>query len=270
VKKMQAEQIINPWVFDPSTLQAYSKNFHSTKPVRHVIIDNFLVPGVAEEIAQHFPALDSMKKHYHGINERKAETSDFVNMHRTIQQLPVHLSSKQFLDWLEALTQISALESIHDRLGYGLHQGGNNSFLDVHIDYNIHPVHQLQRKLNLILFFNHNWQAKWGGQLELWDSHVQNCVQSIDPIFNRCVIFECSEISYHGYSKISVPDSITRKSYYQYFFAPIDSGLAYHDTIFKSRPTEIASKKILTGFKEFSKNTVKKILYYAGLKRFLK
>ena len=267
---MQVEQVINPDIFLDSNLQSYSKAFQIRKPVRHVVIDNFLSADVAAKVMDNFPPMESMKKHYHGINERKAETSDFINMHPAIQQLPLYLSSQKFIDWLESMTGIRALQSIHDRLGYGLHQGGNNSFLDVHIDYNIHPVHQLHRKLNLILFFNIKWEVKWGGQLELWDSNVQNRIQSIDPIFNRCVIFECSEISYHGYSKISVPNGVTRKSYYQYFFTPIEKGLAYHDTIFKSRPDENTSKRLLTDFKEFSKNTVKKILYYARFKRFLK
>jgi hypothetical protein len=69
---------------------------------------------------------------------------------------------------------------------------------------------------------------------------------------------------------MSVPDAITRKSYYQYFFTPVERGLVYHDTIFKSRPSDKMSKRFATSLKEFTKNSVKKILYYAGLNRYLK
>jgi len=154
-------------------------------------------------------------------------------------------------------------------LGYGLHQGAHNSFLDIHIDYNLHPVKKRHRKLNFILFLNKQWEKDWGGNLELWDDKVQNCIQSISPLFNRCVIFECSEISYHGYSRISVPGDITRKSYYQYYFIPAENDISFHDTIFKSRPEESALKKLLTPTKDFLKNSAKKTLLKLGLKRFL-
>ena len=93
------------------------------------------------------------------------------------------------------VTGIPGLQTIEDRLGYGLHQGANQSFLDIHIDYNLHPLRKLYRKLNLIIFLNESWESNWGGHLELWDADVANCVQSIAPVFNRCALFECSEIS---------------------------------------------------------------------------
>ena len=267
---MQIEEIVNRKIFGEQKLLEFSNLFQNNKPIRHVVIDGFLSNQYAENFMRHFPSLENMNKHYHGINERKAETSDFGKMHEVIQKLPDYLSSIEFINWLQNLTGIESLVSIHDRLGYGLHQGGNNSFLDIHIDYNIHPVKKLQRKLNFILFFNPYWKKEWGGQLELWDNKVENCIQSIDPIFNRCVIFECSEVSYHGYNLMKVPENTTRKSYYQYFFIPTERGLVYHDTIFKSRPNDGTSKRLLTSMKEFTKNTVKRVLYYTGLERYLK
>ncbi|MEI9808493.1 MAG: 2OG-Fe(II) oxygenase [Bacteroidota bacterium] len=46
-----------------------------------------------------------------------------------------------------------------------LHQGANHSFLDIHIDYNLHPIKKLYRKLNLIIFVNEQWENGWGGHL---------------------------------------------------------------------------------------------------------
>ncbi len=108
-----------------------------------------------------------------------------------------------------------------------------------------------------------------GDNLELWDAEVKACVKSYTPVFSRCVVFECSNISYHGYSKIEVPEGITRKSCYQYYFIPAPENISFHDTIFKPKPDESSVKKIAIYSKDFSKNAIKKILVKLGWKKFL-
>jgi len=267
---MQTNGLIRPEILDDGYSKELNAAFCGNKPIRHLVIDNFLVKDIAHSIYHHFPSMEEMNTHYKGLNEKKAEHSDFTGLDESFDRLHRYLSSPQVIQWLQAVTGIDSLETINDRLGYGLHQGANHSFLDIHIDYNLHPITKLYRKLNLIIFFNEQWEAGWGGHLELWDSQVKNCIQSIVPIFNRCVIFECSDISYHGYNKINVPDGITRKSCYQYYFIPVTDTISFHDTMFKPRPQESAMKKIRTYSKDFIKNSGKKILLKLGLKRFLK
>ena len=266
---MANENIFNKFYFTEEQKGILKELFNENLPIRHVVIDDFLEQDLAKMLMDHFPSLAAMKTHYKGINEKKSEDSDFSKHHASFSTLHQQLSSPLILDWLSQLTDIDELHSIDDRLGYGLHQGGNNSFLDIHIDYNIHPLKKQSRRLNLILFFNASWETDWGGHLELWDKDVKNCIQSIAPVFNRCVIFECSNISYHGYSRIHVPEQITRKSYYQYYFTPPGKDISFHDTIFKSRPKESFAKKIATPVKEFAKNTVKRMLMKLGWKKFL-
>jgi len=266
---MEKDKLLNPDLFLTQTKHELTHQFNSKKPIRHFVIDGFLENNFAHTIYINFPAVKEMKTHYHGINEKKSEHSDFSKLDTSFSRLHDELSSRAFIEWLTEVTSIKDLETIDDRLGYGLHQGAHNSFLDIHIDYNLHPVKKRHRKLNFILFLNKQWEKDWGGNLELWDDKVQNCIQSISPLFNRCVIFECSEISYHGYSRISVPGDITRKSYYQYYFIPAENDISFHDTIFKSRPEESALKKLLTPTKDFLKNSAKKTLLKLGLKRFL-
>jgi Rps23 Pro-64 3,4-dihydroxylase Tpa1-like proline 4-hydroxylase len=257
-------------IFDEKYSKELYTAFCSNKPIRHLVIDNFLEKEIASSIFANFPSMEEMKTHYKGLNEKKAEHSDFSKLHLSFEQLHQALCSPEFISWLQHVTGIKSLETIEDRLGYGLHQGASNSFLDIHIDYNLHPIKKIYRKLNLILFINQQWENDWGGHLELWDADVKNCIQSIQPIFNRCVIFECSDISYHGYSKINVPEGVTRKSCYQYYFIPVSDNVSFHDTIFKPRPQEPLLKKIGTYTKDFTKNTAKKILLKFGMKKLLK
>jgi len=267
---MTNNNIFNPEIFNARQLGLFKQKFDSAPPFRHLVIDNFLDAVFANKMLEFFPSIQLMKTHYSGINERKAEDTNFEKLDESFADLHDSLSIAEFADFLESITGIKNLRTINDRLGYGLHQGGNGSFLDIHIDYNMHPLQKMQRRLNFLLFLNPDWDSGWGGNLELWDRDVKNCVQSISPLFNRAVIFECSEISYHGYSKMNLPHNVTRKSYYQYFFTEVIQTINYHDTVFKTRPEEPYVKKITVPVKEYLKNKTKKILLSIGLEQFLK
>ena len=242
--------------------------FNSAVPFKYLIVDNFLVPELANQIESVFPSIDLMKVKYKGLNENKTEDSCFESFDKRIQDLNSFIHSTSMRKWIGSITGLENICTINDRLGAGLHQGGNNSFLDIHIDYNIHPIQKKQRKLNLLIFLNRDWQDEWGGHLELWDK--TKCFIKILPSFNRMVLFECNEISYHGYSQISCPDSITRKSYYHYFFQPLSDGVTYHDTIFLAKDSFSFRKRALTKSKEFLKNKIKLLLYKTGLQQLLK
>ncbi len=121
--------------------------------------------------------------------------------------------------------------------------------------------------MNLLIYLNKDWKDEYGGNLELWNSDVTKLEKSYQPLFNRCVIFETNDISYHGYSKITVPEYITRKSVYAYYYTPLgDYAQKYHDTLFKARPQEGFVKKIKTDLKETVKNNVKRTLLKLGVK----
>src|SRR6185312_1633922 len=214
---MNADAIINNELFTQDTSQRLKIAFNTAVPFRHLVIDDFLDPAFAQSLDGRFPSLSRMKTHYAGLNEKKAEDNDFVKQDPAFTLLHNALSSPDFEGWLADITGITPLGTVDDRLGYGLHQGGDGSFLDIHIDYNIHPITKLQRKLNFLLFLNHGWQEEWGGLLQLWDARTEKTGHAIPPLFNRVVIFECSQISFHGCSKLHVPPGITRKSIYQYY-----------------------------------------------------
>ena len=262
--------MFNKDLSDILQLEQWKMSFNDAKPFRFLIIDDFFETSFAQKLANSFPSLEEMNVNYKGINERKSEHSDFNKLPLIFSELKQVISSTELTCAIETITQVQNLELINDRYGYGLHQGGKNSFLDIHVDYNLHPIERKQRRLNLILFLNPEWRQDWGGSLELWNKNVSVCEQSILPIFNRCVLFECNEYSFHGYSQIDCPPHITRKSFYQYYFTKPGDKIVYHDTIFKNKPQEPINKKIVVPIKEGLKNNAKRFFYYLGLKRFLK
>ncbi|HOY47953.1 MAG TPA: 2OG-Fe(II) oxygenase [Flavobacteriales bacterium] len=258
--------IIPSAFFEPSNLQALRNQFDAGKPFRHLVIDNFLDPEFANTLYENFPGFDLMSRNYHGLNEHKSEGSGFENFHPAFNQLRAELNKPEFYKTLSTITGIDNLYSVEDALGMGVHQGGKDSYLDVHIDFNIHTARNIHRRCNLLIFLNKNWQESYGGHVELWNKDVSKLEQKVLPILNRCVIFETNEISYHGYSKINVPEGETRKSFYSYFYTDLREDAArFHDTVFKARPEEGIIKKVKTDVKETLKNTIKRNLKKVGI-----
>jgi Rps23 Pro-64 3,4-dihydroxylase Tpa1-like proline 4-hydroxylase len=258
--------LINTSLFTPSSVAEMKESFEKAKPYRHLVIDGIIKPEFAEEIYQAFPKEEVFNKRYKGVNEFKAEGSNFEDFPAIFSQLKDAFHSKEWCQIMSEITGIDELFSVPDALGGGLHQGGNGSFLDIHIDFNIHADRGIHRRINLLIFFNKDWKEVYGGHTELWNADMTNLDKKVFPDFNRCLIFETNEISYHGYAAITVPENVTRKSFYAYYYTQLREDAAkYHDTVFKARPTDSLAKKTLTPIKEGAKNFIKRQLRNLGI-----
>ena len=259
--------IINNEIFEKAAIAQLKEVFAKVQPYRHLIIDNFFTDPVAQALQAHFPTVAELKTHWKGLNENKSEGSNFEDFHPTFNEIRQAMSSQKVYDWVSEITGIADVFITDDALGTGLHQGTNGSFLDIHIDFNIHHIKNVHRRLNLLVYLEKYWKDSYGGHLEMWNKDMTVCEKLVLPKFNRCVIFETSEISYHGYSKITIPEGVTRKSFFSYFYTEQRVGATtYHDTLFKTRPNESLNKKVKTAVKETVKNKAKATLKKLGIK----
>jgi hypothetical protein len=121
-----------------------------------------------------------------------------------------------------------------------LHQILRRGYLKVHADFNKHPQFGLDRRVNVLCYLNRDWQPEWGGQLELWDADMQCPVQSIDPVFNRMVIFTITDTAFHGHpDPLRCPPDRTRRSLAFYYYSngrPAAEDAGVHSTLFQRRP----------------------------------
>ena len=63
------------------------------------------------------------------------------------------------------------------------------------------------------MYLNRDWTEQYGGHLELWDEKLESRQARILPVFNRCVIFSTSDISYHGHpDPLACPEGMSRKA----------------------------------------------------------
>jgi hypothetical protein len=226
--------------------------FRAAKPFPHVVLDNFLDPAQAAEVARAYPTFQRARElgdEFKGVNEHgKIQITDASRFPQKVQALNAALGSEGFLADLAYITGIPELRYDPSLAGGGIHVTGPRGRLDVHVDFNYLESQKLYRRLNLLLYLNPTWQESWGGGVEFWDEGVTRCEQRLTPLLNRCVIFETSERSFHGVEEVRCPPGMVRQSFAVYYYTeapPKDYRGVDHTTIFRARPDESLKRFVL-------------------------
>ena len=224
-------------------LDTLGGRYLTATPFPHVIIDDFLNPDLLSIVAEECTAIDRTRwRHTESHNERKFSSEDERQFPPTTRALIHYLNSGPFLAFLETLTQTPGLIANPYFRGGGLHQIRRGGSLGIHADFNFYDRLKVYRRLNLLVYLNAEWRDEWGGHLELWDREGTTCVESVAPIFNRAVLFETSNFSYHGHPHpLACPEDQARRSIALYYYTvdyPYANDLAAHGTLFLDQSPE--------------------------------
>lgn len=232
-------------LINPIDRRAARRRIREATPFPNLCLDNFLSEEFANQVCDAFPAFEDAQKMgraFSAVNEkRKVQVVESRRFSPPLAQLNQALASKEFLDLLSDVFEIPNLLADEELVGGGVHETGPQGRLDVHVDFNYIEERALHRRLNILIYFNRGWREEWGGKLELWDKDVKVCQHSFLPILNRCIVFETSEISFHGVTGVTCPPGVSRKSFAAYYYtreAPADWNGKSHSTMFKARPHE--------------------------------
>ncbi|MET0626303.1 MAG: 2OG-Fe(II) oxygenase [Pyrinomonadaceae bacterium] len=222
----------------------YRDAYATAEPFPHVVIDDFLPAETLRAVAGSFPKPEEVDWHvFDNPRQKKLAFDDERRMDAGALWLLYQLNSGRFMEFLERLTGIEGLIPDPYFVGGGLHQIERGGFLKIHADFNRHPKFGLDRRLNLLLFLNENWEEEYGGHLELWDAGVTRCVRRILPTFNRCVIFNTTDSAFHGHPEpLACPRGTTRKSLALYYYSngrPEEEATGDHGTLMRPRPGEV-------------------------------
>ncbi len=259
------ENIINPIYLDHKKVLQLKKDFETAKPCKYVVLPNFLTEEFATSLYENFPKMNSLKVKRKSLNENKNEDYHFERFHPNFLIIKKALANPDFIKNVELITGLTGLVTTDDALGAGVHQGGNGSYVDVHIDSNYNSMENLWRRLNLLVYLNKEWKSEYGGALELWDRKMTKCETTVPCDWNRAIIFLTDETTPHGYGKITVPEGETRKSFYTYYSTPPEEDFKYVDSHFKARPDDAIGKKMATKVKEPLKLNIKRLLKKIGI-----
>ena len=220
--------------------------FDAAKPFRHVVIDGFLDSEACEALLRDFPPFSAQRaRNEHGEVGRKAVTERVFDVSPFYKSFHAYINSAAFLGAVSALTGIDDLMADRTLFGGGTHENLAGQALDVHIDFNVDERRMLHRRVNLLIYLNKEWNEAWGGAIELHSdpfNPASDAWKSYLPIFNRAVLFETNEYSWHGFRRIVLPPDkqhLSRKSFSIYLYTldrPAEEVVAPHTTFYVAQP----------------------------------
>lgn len=215
--------------------------YRNGKPFPFIALDDLLDPAAALQAQQASPRVqDEGWIHYVHVNEKKHGLNKMERLPPYLATVIQKLNSDRFVRFLEKLTGVNGLHADEALEGGGLQQSRRGGFLNIHTDFNVHPhKRNWKRRVNVLLYLNKNWDAAWGGDLELWERDMSACVQKFSPVFNRCVVFTTDEDTYHGVpDPITCPENETRKSIALHYYTLEEKAPRMRTTNYRPRPTD--------------------------------
>jgi len=193
------------------------------EPYRHLVIDDFFDPRLADVCLKQFPALDQPCWEH-------ANDADIEVKYRTTWKSEFDIPDG-IVDAVRILNAAPFLEAMAERIGIkklvadpyfsggGLNVTMPGGLLDVHVDGNYHDATGLNRRLNAIVYLNPHWEASWGGEFGVYDKTGEVCVKKVPPVFNRLVVFDSHDFSFHGLpDPVTFPAGEPRRSIILYYY----------------------------------------------------
>ena len=224
----------------------WRERFREASPFPHLVIDGVFDANVAAEIGAAFPPVGVGFRSHRHLHSDKYSVQDEAQFPPVVRMAMDELHGPRFLAWLERTTGIAGLEADPHRFGGGMHASGPGGFLDVHADFNEHPITRKQRILNLLIYVNPGWEPAWRVDLELWSANMKRCVQRVAPVLNRAVLFECSDVSFHGMPEpLACPPGRQRNALLLYYYRDWPDRRTLprlHTTDYRPRPTDYAKR----------------------------
>ena len=211
--------------------ELFNADYVNATPFPHIVIDEFLPTELVQEILANFPTGERASDRvfnlgYGGEHKRQILPDDCSRFARDVFRF---FNSRPVLQFLEGLTGIKGLLPDPYFDGGGFHEISRGGRLGIHADFRINERLNVQRRLNILIYLNENWEDDWKGQLELWSRNMKECVVKIPPLINRCVVFSTESDSWHGHpDPLEIPEGRTRKSMALYYYTA--SSAIYEET----------------------------------------
>ena len=204
--------------------------FYKAKPFQHIVIDDFFDDETANQIVDVFPDHDDdvWTVSYNNPVENKKACSHWDKFPATIYNVLFYLCSSEFNNIIQSISRAEYVLADYGLHGGGMHSHNRGGKLNVHKDYSLHPKIPFMRNFNLIIYMTPDWEDSWGGGLEFWshDEETQmpkECVTRISNKFNRAVLFNTTQNSWHGLPEnLTCPKETARRSLAIYYLSKID------------------------------------------------
>ena len=218
--------------------QAHAQAYQNAQPYNHICLDNFLPESIVKNVVADLGDLPKAESSFKNARENLKSSFTPERLPTYTKNLFYAFNSRPFVMFLEEMTGIKGLIPDPYYVGAGIHNTLNGGHLDIHADFNVHKQMRVERRLNVLIYLNDDWQEDWGGCFEIWDKEMTAKVASFVPTFNRMVCFSTASDTFHGNPEpVNHPDGKPRQSIALYYYtATWDGTKQEHSTLFKPRP----------------------------------
>lgn len=182
-------------------------------PYKIWIVDNFLSTDTLNVIESNWLDMndDKWNSAHKLVNAEKNILEDGMlalsksdSMPYEISEIVKYFHSTEFTSYIEKLTGINNLIPDFSMRWSGMRVMKPDSHQLIHSDARKSPETGLRKELTCLIYLSKNYnETKHTGNLEIWDDDMKNCVHSIQPLYNRLLIFLNSDTSYHGVPNVN-------------------------------------------------------------------
>jgi hypothetical protein len=222
----------------PSGIDAIKATYKNAKPFPHVVFDDMFFEQTLDPLLSEIS--DMTRDQWANVDrdprERTVRMRSAAEMRAAGENLLSIVHSAAFLYLLSEITGVGQLlpDPYLQGAGFALMRRGD--YFDVHADRNVAYDTGLVRRLAMIIYLNKSWKPEYNGQLELWSPDAKRREVSVDPLFNKTILFEVAYPNFHGVpAPLACPPDRKRQSFIVYYHTaeiPQRPGVKPHTTIF--------------------------------------
>jgi hypothetical protein len=223
-----------PWEELLATADDLRFRYLSGEPFPNLVIDGLFDPDILDRVRNDATGISTERLNYwNTTSEKKYTTKGDNGLSNFTRTFLYHLTSPPMIRAVEKITGIQGM--VADPAP-GLHLAYRGGWLGIHADTNFHAGTDLQRRLNLFIYLNRDWQEQYNGHLEFWNRSKDKCVKKITPVFNRAVLFPVTNYTFHGHPEpLLCPQEAAR----------VAIGVSYYTKI---RPRDEGSRRETVAF----------------------
>ncbi len=201
------------------------------------VVDDLLPAEMVASVHKAFPSADRLvlKK---TLGQLKYVGYQMDRYDPLLEEIIYAFQDPRVVRIVSAITGISPLLPDERLYAGGISLMGQGHYLNPHLDNSHDKDRSNYRVLNLLYYVTPDWRDEYGGHLEVWDNGPGQQQRTIHSRFNRLVVMQTDERSWHSVSRVDHPGE--RCCVSNYYFSPRPAGRdgSYHVTSFRGWPDQ--------------------------------
>ena len=234
----------------------------SKSKIGYFILDEILPQKLAHAIFDSFPNLEeSIQKK--NLREHKYVAYQMDQYNPILEEVIYAFQDLRVVKIIEEICKLHSIYPDEHLYAGGLSLMKRNNFLSPHLDNSHDKDRNRRRALNLLYYVTPEWKEVYGGNLEIWPDGLKNKPISIPAQFNRLVVMETHQDSWHSVNRVEYEGVRCCVSNYYFSDGPKSTD-DFHVTTFRGRPSQ-KLRNIILRLDGNLRSTIRKI-FRKGIK----